>query len=139
MPVQERPFGHSDGGAPLRMRQSTTRFKSASRRSGSLYIPSMSVLTRITDHVYWLPPGPPDRPSLCAVVGDRRTLMLDAGSSAAHAREFLDALAVQGATRPSAVRMRSRSRLQSAHWMTCVSCIALFAIARTAASNVSLA
>src|SRR5205814_9358464 len=45
----------------------------------------------------------PDRPSLCAVVGDRRTLMLDAGSSAAHAREFLDALAAERAARPSAV------------------------------------
>ena len=63
----------------------------------------MSVLTRITDHVYWMPPGPPDRPSLCAVVGDRRTLMLDAGSSRAHAREFLDALSTDGGSRPGAV------------------------------------
>jgi glyoxylase-like metal-dependent hydrolase (beta-lactamase superfamily II) len=63
----------------------------------------MSVLTRITDHVYWMPPGQPDRPSVCAVVGDRRTLMLDAGSSRAHTREFLDALSAEGAARPSAV------------------------------------
>ena len=63
----------------------------------------MSVLTKISEHVYWMPPGPPDRPSLCAVVGDRRTLMLDAGSSNAHAREFLDALGAESATRPSAV------------------------------------
>jgi glyoxylase-like metal-dependent hydrolase (beta-lactamase superfamily II) len=63
----------------------------------------MSVLTRITEHVYWMPPGPPDRPSLCAVVGDRRTVMLDAGSSQAHAREFLDALSADGAALPSAV------------------------------------
>jgi glyoxylase-like metal-dependent hydrolase (beta-lactamase superfamily II) len=63
----------------------------------------MSVLTKITDHVYWMPPGPPDRPSVCAVVGDRRTLMLDAGSSAAHTREFLDALSAEGAARPTAV------------------------------------
>lgn len=63
----------------------------------------MSVLTRITEHVYWMPPGPPDRPSLCAVVGDRRTLMLDAGSSNAHAREFLDALWAESSARPSAV------------------------------------
>lgn len=49
-------------------------------------------LTKITDHVFWLPPAPPDRPSLCAVVGERWTLMLDAGSSAAHAREALDGL-----------------------------------------------
>lgn len=63
----------------------------------------MSGLQRISDHVYWLPPGPPDRPSLCAVVGERRTLALDAGSSRAHARELLDALAAVGAEPPSAV------------------------------------
>src|SRR2546423_3033335 len=63
----------------------------------------MSVLTKIADHVYWMPPGPPDRPSVCAVVGDRRTLMLDAGSSSAHTREFLDALSPENAALPSAV------------------------------------
>jgi glyoxylase-like metal-dependent hydrolase (beta-lactamase superfamily II) len=63
----------------------------------------MSALTKITDHVYWMPPGPPDRPSLCGVVGERRTLMLDAGSSAAHARAFVEALSSAGGTRPSAV------------------------------------
>jgi glyoxylase-like metal-dependent hydrolase (beta-lactamase superfamily II) len=60
-------------------------------------------LAKISQHVYWMPPGPPDRPSLCAVVGERRTLMLDAGSSAAHTREFLDALSAEGAARPGAV------------------------------------
>lgn len=49
-------------------------------------------LTHITDHIYWMPPGPPDRPSLCAVVGSQFTLMLEAGASAAHARLFLDSL-----------------------------------------------
>lgn len=63
----------------------------------------MSALTKITDRVYWMPPGPPDRPSLCGVVGDRRTVMLDAGSSAAHTRTFLDGLLVASGTRPSAV------------------------------------
>lgn len=63
----------------------------------------MSVLTRVTDHVYWMPPGPPDRPSLCGVVGDRHTLMLDAGSSPAHTRTFLDALIADNETHPSAV------------------------------------
>jgi glyoxylase-like metal-dependent hydrolase (beta-lactamase superfamily II) len=63
----------------------------------------MGVLTKISEHVYWMPPGPPDRPSLCAVVGDRRTLMLDAGSSAAHARTFLDALHAETGTAPSLV------------------------------------
>ena len=47
---------------------------------------------QITEHVWWMPPGPPDRPSLCAVVGERWTLMLDAGSSRAHTRSFLDDL-----------------------------------------------
>jgi glyoxylase-like metal-dependent hydrolase (beta-lactamase superfamily II) len=50
-----------------------------------------------------LPPAPPDRPSLCAVVGERRTLMLDAGSSAAHAQLFLDGLESEGVALPSAV------------------------------------
>lgn len=63
----------------------------------------MSRLTRIAEHVYWLPPGPPDRPSLCAVVGTRRTLMLDGGSSRAHARECLEALAAEGVARPFAI------------------------------------
>ena len=63
----------------------------------------MSVLTKISEHVYWMPPGPPDRPSLCAVVGDRRTVMLDAGSSQAHTRAFRDALSAETAARPSAV------------------------------------
>lgn len=66
-------------------------------------ITAMSVLTKITEHVYWMPPGPPDRPSLCAVVGDRRTLMLDAGSSQAHTRTLLDALSAEGVAHPSAV------------------------------------
>jgi glyoxylase-like metal-dependent hydrolase (beta-lactamase superfamily II) len=63
----------------------------------------MSVLTPIAEHVYWMPPGPPDRPSVCGVVGDRRTLMLDAGSSAAHAGAFLGDLLTESGTRPSAV------------------------------------
>lgn len=49
-------------------------------------------MERITEHVWWHQPGPPDRPSLCAVIGRRWTLMLDAGSSRAHTREALDGL-----------------------------------------------
>jgi glyoxylase-like metal-dependent hydrolase (beta-lactamase superfamily II) len=64
---------------------------------------AMTSLIKVSDHVYWMPPGPPDRPSLCGVVGDRRTLMLDAGSSQAHAREFLAALSAEGVAPPSAV------------------------------------
>jgi glyoxylase-like metal-dependent hydrolase (beta-lactamase superfamily II) len=65
---------------------------------------------RITEHIYWLPPGPPDRPSLCAVVGDRGTIWLDAGSSAAHAREFLGDLVGEGVAAPSHVV------LTHSHW-----------------------
>ena len=59
--------------------------------------------TRITEHVYWLPPAPPDRPSLCAVAGDRGTIWLDAGSSAGHTRESAELLAGQGVPPPSHV------------------------------------
>jgi glyoxylase-like metal-dependent hydrolase (beta-lactamase superfamily II) len=65
---------------------------------------------RLTQHVYWSPPAPPDRPSLCAVVGERRTIWLDAGSSAAHTSEFAAALADQRVGRPSHVA------LTHSHW-----------------------
>jgi glyoxylase-like metal-dependent hydrolase (beta-lactamase superfamily II) len=61
---------------------------------------------RISEHVWWLPPGPPDRPSLCAVVGQHWTLALDAGSSRAHTREFLAGVPV----RPAAIAYTH------AHW-----------------------
>lgn len=67
-------------------------------------------LRRISEHVWWLPPGPPDRPSLCAVVGSKEVLALDAGSSAGHARLLLDGLAREGITRPSYVA------LTHSHW-----------------------
>jgi glyoxylase-like metal-dependent hydrolase (beta-lactamase superfamily II) len=54
--------------------------------------PALLSVGQITEHVWWMPPGPPDRPSLCAVVGERWTLALDAGASRAHTREFLDGL-----------------------------------------------
>ena len=60
--------------------------------------------------MYWLPPAPPDRPSLCAVAGPHRTLLLDAGSSAAHAHSFLEALAEAGVAPPSLVV------LTHSHW-----------------------
>jgi glyoxylase-like metal-dependent hydrolase (beta-lactamase superfamily II) len=56
-------------------------------------------MQQITEHVWWHPPGPPDRPSLCAVIGKRWTLMLDAGSSRRHTREALAGLP----QRPAAV------------------------------------
>src|SRR4029453_12875754 len=74
---------------------------------GSWRLPASA---RITEHVYWLPPGPPDRPSLCAVAGERGTIWLDAGSSAAHAREFSRFLTGQGVGQPSHVV------LSHSHW-----------------------
>ncbi|MEP7293576.1 MAG: MBL fold metallo-hydrolase [Chloroflexota bacterium] len=65
----------------------------------------MTDLTQITEHVYWLPPAEPDRPSLCAVVGARRTLMLDAGASDAHARAFLDGLAARDIPSPHQIAL----------------------------------
>jgi glyoxylase-like metal-dependent hydrolase (beta-lactamase superfamily II) len=56
-------------------------------------------MERISEHVWWHSPGPPDRPALCAVVGERWTLMLDAGSSRAHTHEALAGLP----SRPDAV------------------------------------
>jgi glyoxylase-like metal-dependent hydrolase (beta-lactamase superfamily II) len=70
----------------------------------------MTGVQRISEDVYWLPPGPPDRPSLCAVAGASRTLMLDAGSSAEHARLFLDGLAAEEVAPPSLVV------LTHSHW-----------------------
>lgn len=54
---------------------------------------------KVSEHVWWMQPGPPDRPSLCAVVGERWTLALDAGSSRAHTQQFLAGLPA----RPAAV------------------------------------
>jgi glyoxylase-like metal-dependent hydrolase (beta-lactamase superfamily II) len=70
----------------------------------------MRALGKVSEHVFWLPPGPPDRPSLCAVVGENATVLLDAGASAAHARLFLDSLEVEGVPPPTAVA------LTHSHW-----------------------
>jgi glyoxylase-like metal-dependent hydrolase (beta-lactamase superfamily II) len=70
----------------------------------------VSTPSLVSEHVYWLPPAPPDRPSLCAVRGDRTTIWLDAGSSAMHTREFLEFLAGEGAPGPSHVV------LSHSHW-----------------------
>jgi glyoxylase-like metal-dependent hydrolase (beta-lactamase superfamily II) len=57
--------------------------------------------TKITEHIYWLPPGKPDRPSLCAVVGEQQTVLLDAGASSAHTGLFLKGLKSEKVSRPS--------------------------------------
>jgi glyoxylase-like metal-dependent hydrolase (beta-lactamase superfamily II) len=58
---------------------------------------------QLSQHIYGMKAGPPDRPSLCAVVGEQRTVMLDSGASDAHAREFLDGLAAHGVRPPDLV------------------------------------
>jgi glyoxylase-like metal-dependent hydrolase (beta-lactamase superfamily II) len=60
-------------------------------------------LHHISDHIYWMKPDIPDRPSLCAVVGKDLTVMLDGAASKAHARLFLDALAMENVRQPDYV------------------------------------
>lgn len=62
-----------------------------------------AAVEQISDHVYWMPPAEPDRPSLCAVVGTEMVVMLDAGASNAHARQFLDELILLGVPGPQDV------------------------------------
>jgi glyoxylase-like metal-dependent hydrolase (beta-lactamase superfamily II) len=50
-----------------------------------------------------MPPTKPDRPSLCAVVGNEKVVMLDGGASSAHARQFLDQLSSLGIPHPERV------------------------------------
>jgi glyoxylase-like metal-dependent hydrolase (beta-lactamase superfamily II) len=64
-----------------------------------------TTFTQLTEHVYWMTPGPPDRPSLGAVVGDNYTLMLDGASSSMHTRLFLAALDAAGIARPAYVAL----------------------------------
>ena len=65
---------------------------------------------RLSEHIYGMKAGPPDRPSLCAVVGTKRTVMLDSGASDAHARLFLQGLAAH------AVRLPDLLVLTHWHW-----------------------
>ena len=64
-----------------------------------------TALTQISDHVYWMPPAQPYYPSLCAVVGDQKTLMLDAGADKAHAQRFLEAMKAKGVRPPDYVAL----------------------------------
>ncbi|MCK6206471.1 MULTISPECIES: MBL fold metallo-hydrolase [Bacillaceae] len=50
---------------------------------------------------YLTPVGPTDRPILMAVSGDKHTLMIDAGNSAAHAKLFLEKLKEAGRPEPT--------------------------------------
>ncbi|HSO26989.1 MAG TPA: MBL fold metallo-hydrolase [Anaerolineales bacterium] len=56
-----------------------------------------SELQQLTAHVYWLPPdATTDRPILGVVAGERRTLIVDAGNSPAHARLLRAGMALAG-------------------------------------------
>lgn len=57
----------------------------------------MQTVQQLSDRIYYLPPYPKtDRPILAAVVGDSRTLLIDAGNSAEHAKLFNQQLNVHG-------------------------------------------
>ncbi len=63
-----------------------------------------SLLKKITDKIYYLPAEEEtDRPILAAVVGENKTLLIDAGNSAAHANLFLAELNKMGLPRPDFV------------------------------------
>lgn len=64
-------------------------------------LPSLMPLTKISEHVYWLPPSKPDRPSLCTVVGEEGTLLLDTGASPTHISFFLNGLKSEKVPKPS--------------------------------------
>jgi len=60
---------------------------------------------RIAEHTYWLAPySPTDRPTLGAIIGQRATLLVDAGNSVAHAQVLLDELSRMNVT-PSFVAL----------------------------------
>lgn len=61
---------------------------------------SETEFSRVSEHVYWLSPGKPDRPALATVVGEDFTVLLDAGASAAHVRLMLDGLRDEGVSLP---------------------------------------
>lgn len=57
----------------------------------------MQTVQQLSDRIYYLPPYPKtDRPILAAVVGDSRTLLINAGNSAEHAKLFNQQLNVHG-------------------------------------------
>ena len=54
-------------------------------------------LHQISEHVRWFTPEDrTDRPSLCAVVGEKAVALLDIGASPVHTQQFLDALSREG-------------------------------------------
>lgn len=65
-------------------------------------MPTQHTLRQITPHVYWFSPdSTTDRPALGVVVGERATLLVDAGNSPAHVQALLAALDERGIPSPS--------------------------------------
>ena len=60
----------------------------------------MQKITKLSERIVYLPPYPEtDRPILGAIVGSEHTLLIDAGNSSGHARQFreeLSAISVKG-------------------------------------------
>lgn len=66
----------------------------------------MQTLNRHSSRFWYMTPvDETDRPILGAVVGEKHTLMIDAGNSEAHAQLFIDALANEGINAPSLVAL----------------------------------
>lgn len=69
----------------------------------------MQEIKRINERFwYQTPVSLTDRPIIAAVVGDERTLMIDAGNSEAHAKSFLSELQIR--------KLRAPSLLVITHW-----------------------
>lgn len=54
------------------------------------------MLNELAPNIYWMAPEHrTDRPAIAAIAGEQATLMVEAGNSVKHARQFLDALAAK--------------------------------------------
>ena len=68
-------------------------------------------MKQLTPRVWYLPHSPAsDRPALGYIQGDHRALMVDAGNSPAHVRQFLRSLEAEGLPAPDFVALTHR------HW-----------------------
>ena len=68
-------------------------------------------MKQLTRRVWYLPHSPAsDRPALGYIRGDRRALMVDAGNSPAHVRQFLRSLEAEGLPAPDLAVLTHR------HW-----------------------
>ncbi len=59
-------------------------------------------LKKLTEHIWYMPyEEERDRPNLCYIKGDKRSLAVDAGHSEAHIREFYDLISKENLPLPS--------------------------------------